>query len=378
MTEKNMRLLVSAGEASGDERAAEVITALRDLIPDLEVFGMGGDALRDAGAEIIVDIKETAVFGLLEAIVSFRKFIQYKRTLESAWLDRKPDLILLVDFGGFNLRLARTLKRHGAQVTYYISPQVWASRPGRIRWVERYVDLMMVLFEFEERLYRRHGVNAVHTGHPLVGIVESKRDQVDTCRELGFDPGKKVIGLLPGSRESEVNRLLPVLLQSSDNLSSKGYNQQFIVAAPGRSDQITAALEGYRIKIVTENRYDSMAAADLLILASGTAALESALLGVPAVVVYKSSWVTSLAAKFLLKVPYVSLPNIILEEEVFPELLQRDCVPGNITSEALKILEEPMIYDRIRNRITEISKSLGGPGAAERAAGILADFLSVR
>jgi len=372
-------ILVSAGEPSGDARAAELVGALRRLLPRLRVFGMGGDSLRAAGAEIAVDISDTAVFGLTEALTGIRRFSRIRRELLGLWNRHRPDAALLVDFGGFNLRLARSLKRlgagAGARVAYYVSPQVWASRPGRIRWVRDYVDLMLTLFEFEEDLYRRHGVNAVHTGHPLVDEVKAKKTREEVCRGLGFDPERRVIGLMPGSRPSEIRLLLEPLLRAGEALGARGYGQRLIVAAPPVADMVLERVGEAALPVVREDRYCAMAACDLLLIASGTAALEAALLGVPSVVVYRTSPLTALAARLLLKVPHVSLPNIIAGEELLPELLQRRCRPELIAEEAAKIIEDSSRYGRIRARLRKVASSLGEPGAIERAARQLAAFL---
>jgi len=372
-------ILVSAGEPSGDARAAELVGALRRLLPRLRVFGMGGDSLRAAGAEIAVDISDTAVFGLTEALTGIRRFSRIRRELLGLWNRHRPDAALLVDFGGFNLRLARSLKRlgagAGARVAYYVSPQVWASRPGRIRWVRDYVDLMLTLFEFEEDLYRRHGVNAVHTGHPLVDEVKAKKTREEVCRGLGFDPERRVIGLMPGSRPSEIRLLLEPLLRAGEALGARGYGQRLIVAAPPVADMVLERVGEAALPVVREDRYCAMAACDLLLIASGTAALEAALLGVPSVVVYRTSPLTALAARLLLKVPHVSLPNIIAGEELLPELLQRRCRQELIAEEAAKIIEDSSRYGRIRARLRKVASSLGEPGAIERAARQLAAFL---
>jgi len=368
-------LMVVAGETSGDERAAELISALKLVVPDLRAFGMGGRAMAAAGVEIIADISTTAIFGISEAITSIGKMKRIRAGLEEQWRVRNPSAVLLVDYGGFNLRLARRLKRRGARIAYYVSPQVWASRPGRIRWVRRYVDLMMVLFDFEERLYKERGVNVVHVGHPLVDAVGPERYKDSMLAGLGFESGRKTIGFMPGSRESELRRLLPELLRAARRLKERGYSQQFVIAAPGMTDVIRSTAGTHPWVIVEGDRYSAMAAADVLIMASGTAALEAALLGVPAVVVYKVSTITYLLARLLMRVKHVSIPNLILNEAVYPELLQGHCRGDAIATEAALILEDSVRYARIRARLPFVAESLGEPGAAERAARCLASFL---
>jgi lipid-A-disaccharide synthase len=373
-----IKLFVSVGEPSGDERAAELILELRKLIPGLQVIGMGGEALRNVGVETIIDIRDTAVFGLAEALASLGKFKRIKREILSVWHRERPDAALLVDFGGFNLRLARSLKRRNAPVVYYISPQLWASRKGRIRFVRKYVDLMMVVLPFENEFYRRYGVKTFYTGHPLIGKIESRFGREEVCARLGIDGGGPIIGMMPGSRDSEIERLLPIILDAAAGLRNRGYDRQLLVAAPGKAEMLKNRLGGLPIPIAASERYSAMAACDLLIIASGTAALEAAVLHRPAVVIYRSSALTALAAKLLLRVKHVSLPNIIHGSAVYPELLQKACRPERIIEETLKILEDKERYDRIRAQVKRVIDSLGGPGAAARAADQLASFLAER
>ncbi|HUX07632.1 MAG TPA: lipid-A-disaccharide synthase [Acidobacteriota bacterium] len=375
MSGKTPSIMVVTGETSGDQRAAEVFVELRRLIGEFEIFGVGGGSLRAAGADIITDISETALFGTSEIISSLLKLKRLRKKLLEEWRRRGADIAFLVDYGGFNLRLAKKLKRQGARILYYVSPQVWASRPGRIRWVKRYVDLMLVLFDFEEELYRKNGVETIHVGHPLIEKVAADKGREDYLGSLGFDPSAKVVGLMPGSRDSEIRTLLPPILEASDRLRSRGYTQQIIVAAPGREKEIEQELGSRRTTVIKEDHYSAMAAADLLIMASGTAALEAAILGVPAVVVYRASLLTSLLARLLMTVKYVSLPNIILGEEVYPELLQSRCNAEAISAEAALILENSDRYDRIRRRLIEVKQALGEPGAAARAAHHVVEFL---
>ena len=375
MKTSEKKLFVVAGEPSGDERAAEVINQLKLVSPRIHVLGMGGPALRSAGLETVNDIADTAVFGLTEALRALGRFRRIKNKLEKKWIEEKPDAALLVDFGGFNLRFAQTLKKHGARVAYYISPQVWASRPGRIRRIRSLVDLMLVLFQFEEELYRKSGVHAVHVGHPLVETVKSKSSRSEVCRQLGFKEAEPVIGFMPGSRSSELRRLLPGMLRTAKLLSQRDYAQHLAIAAPGLERDIQKSMADLPIAVVSTDRYSAMGACDLLIIASGTAALEAALLGRPAIVVYRTSAITAALGKLLLRIPYVSLPNIIAGEEVYPEFLQARFKPEPVAEEAIKILEDTARYDRIRAQTEAAAGSLGKPGAAKRAAEHLAEFL---
>lgn len=375
MNPSNKQLLVVAGEASGDERAAEVLVALKKIMPEIHAFGIGGEALRAAGCETIIDISDTAVIGILEAITQIRKFKKLMDRIEKEWIKRIPIGALLVDFGGFNLRLARRLKNLNGRVAYYVSPQVWASRPGRARMVKEYVDLMMVLFKFEEDFYRKLGIEAIHVGHPLVDVVRVEKDKRKILEELGFSPEDRLIGFMPGSRDKEIRFMVPIMRKVGRSLSDRGFNQFAIIAAQGKGTLIQSMVEEDNIRVVSRDKYSVMAACDLLLITSGTAALEAALLGVPAVVLYRTSWITAKAAKMLMNVKYVSLPNIMLSEELYPELIQDRCRPEFILQETLDLLVDSQRYDRIRSRLTELKSFMGASGSVDRTAHRLATFL---
>lgn len=369
-------MMVVAGEASGDERAAELVNQLHQQYPHLRLFGMGGERLRAEGTEILVDIRDTAVFGFAEALRAARRMRGYMDNLLAEWDRRAPQAALLVDFGGFNLRLARRLKERGARIVYYISPQVWASRPKRALAIRRYVDLLLVVFPFEVDFYHERGVEAIFTGHPLLDTVKRTRDRTETLAMLGFDPERRFVCLMPGSRSGEIRRLLPLMLRVVGKLGKDGITQFALIAAPGVAEQVRAQLpQNAGIRVITSDKYDVIAAADLVLLASGTAALEVALLGAPAVVVYRTSWLTGFLAKFLLHIPWVSLPNIIMDEEIYPELLQANCTVAAVTDAARDILEHPERCDRIRGKLADLKNRLGMQGAAARAADRIADFL---
>lgn len=371
------QILVVAGEASGDERAAEVLGRLKEINPQVHAFGIGGDELRAIGCETLIDIRDTAVIGILEAVTQIAKFNRLMKMIEAEWLRRKPVGALLVDFGGFNLRLARRLKKYNGKVAYYISPQIWASRPGRARMVREYVDLMMVLFKFEEDFYRQRGIEAVHVGHPLVDLARVEKNRRTVLKELMFPEGSKLIGLMPGSREKEIRTIIPILRETGQMLSGRGFKQFVIIAAQGKESLIREMVGDSRFQIVSEDKYSVMAACDILLITSGTAALEAALLGKPAIILYKTSWITAKAAKMLLNVKYIALPNIILAEEVYPELIQERCRPEFISRETLDILVDSGRYDRIRSRLAELKSHLGESGSVERTANRLSEFLEL-
>lgn len=375
MQAKKKQVLVVAGEPSGDERAAELVAQVIKTRPDLHFFGMGGASLRQAGVEILVDIKETAVFGIVEALTRVHKFKKIMRFLLKESVSRETGHALLVDFGGFNLRLAEKLKKQNVRTGYFVSPQVWASRPGRAAKVRKHVDLMMVLFDFEEEFYKDWHVDAVHVGHPLLDTVKYDLGTIQIFQSLGFQNHKKTIAIMPGSRQSELAKLLPTFLETIKELNNKSDCQFVMIAAPGMKDQLEESVSGLPVLVTEEHKYSVLAASDLVLLASGTAALEVALLGVPAIVVYKTSRITAFLARHLMNVRYVSLPNIILDEIVYPELLQKDCIPENIVLESRAILEDKETCGRIRDQLKTVKEKLGQPGAIKNAAKHFVTFL---
>lgn len=362
------QILVVAGEPSGDERAAEVVGRILELNPDIHFFGMGGSRLRSAGVEILVDIKDTAIFGIVEALTQIPKFKRIMKFLVTESSRRNVGEALLVDFGGFNLRLAKQLKKHNIRTGYYVSPQVWASRPGRSVRVRDHVDLMMVLFQFEKEFYKKWDVEAVHVGHPLLDTVKADYSKAELFSLLNLDPSQKTITIMPGSRPSEIKKLLSTFIAALKQLMLKGYKQFVFIAAPGLKKLLEEKTAGLPVKVIEENKYSVLAASDLVLLASGTAALEVALLGAPAIVVYRTSAITAFLARFLMNVNYVSLPNIILDQMVYPELLQKDCTRERIVEESLAILEDNKSCGRIRDQLTTLPSRLGQPGAIENAA----------
>jgi lipid-A-disaccharide synthase len=369
------QILVVAGEPSGDERAAELVTDILKLRSDLHFFGMGGEKLREAGVEILVDIKETAIFGILEALTQIQKFKKIMAALLAEVEKRNAHESLLVDFGGFNLRLAAKLKKAGVKTGYFVSPQVWASRPGRARKVRDHVDLMMVLFDFEKDFYKNWNVDAVHVGHPLLDTVKAEIPRVEFFKKYQLNASEKLISIMPGSRPSEINKLLTSFLDTVAELATGGYHQFVFIAAPGMKEILEKETHSLPVKVIDQDKYSALAASDLVLLTSGTAALEVALLEVPAIVVYKTSRVTAFLAKFLMNVKYVSLPNIIMGEMLYPELLQKECRVERIVEESLAILEDIDLCGKIRSQLKIIKTKLGQPGAIKNAAKQYVTFL---
>jgi lipid-A-disaccharide synthase len=376
------RILIVTGEASGDLLASHLVKAMRAADTALSVSAMGGDRLREAGAEILVDISRHAVMGITEVIGHLGTLYGIFRRLALTIKRERPDLLILVDYPDFNLRLARVAKKHRVPVLYYVSPQIWAWRTSRIRQIAATVSTMVVVFPFELPLYREAGVEAHFVGHPLLDIVKVSRSREENRKRFGLPPGRRVIGLLPGSRLSEVKRILPPLLEAARRLSREHHDLQFIIpVAPGldKAELERPAGDAAVAAILVDNSiYDVIDSADLVIVASGTASLETALLAKPMVIVYRMSALSYRIARLLVKVPHIGMANIIAGKTVVPELIQEQASGERIAAEAARLLTDAHYYGNVRAELELIKKKLGEPGASERAARIALDMLQRR
>lgn len=368
-------LLVVAGEASGDLHGARLISELRRRVPGLRTFGLGGDEMRAAGLEAVAHSSEISVVGITEVL----RVLPRAREIFAALLQevdrRRPALAVLVDFPDFNLRLAKELKRRGVEVVYYISPQVWAWRRGRVKTIARIVDRMLVLFPFEVDFYRQHGVDVVHVGHPLVDEVPSPPQAWDRDGPAG---GPYRVALLPGSRVSEVEALLPTLLDAARRLASALPVELHLIKAPTISRDLLEEhlqIAGLPVVIVSEDRFTAIADSHLALCASGTATLEVGLLGTPMIMVYRlASWTYALA-KLLVRLPNVSLVNLVLGRRVVPELIQGEANPERIAAEAARVLTDARVREEMRAGLAELRGRLGEGGASRRAAEEVAALL---
>ncbi|HEX6900864.1 MAG TPA: lipid-A-disaccharide synthase [Thermoanaerobaculia bacterium] len=369
-------LLVVAGEASGDLHGARLITELRRRVPDLTTFGLGGDEMRAAGLDAVAHSSEISVVGIVEVMKILPRAREVFADLLKEVDRRRPAMAVLIDFPDFNLRLARELKRRGLKVVYYISPQVWAWRRGRVKTISRLVDRMLVLFPFEVDFYRGHGVEVVHVGHPLVDEVPALPQRWERGEPEG-EPYR--VALLPGSRLSEVEALLPSLLESVRLLADELPIEAHIIRAPTIPREIleeAVALSGLPVRIVDEDRFAAVADSHVAICASGTATLEVGLLGTPMVMVYRLAPWTYAMAKLLVRLPYVSLVNLVLDRKVVPELLQGGAHPERIAVEAERLLTNAGARDVMRNALAEVRGRLGKGGASGRAADEVAATLA--
>ncbi|MFL6290888.1 MAG: lipid-A-disaccharide synthase [Thermoanaerobaculia bacterium] len=368
---RTKELLVVAGEASGDLHGARLVSELRRLVPGLVTFGLGGDELEAAGLEAVAHSSEVAVVGITEVLRLLPRIKQVFAALLSEVDRRRPDAAVLIDFPDFNLRLARELEKRGLRVIYYISPQVWAWRKGRVRTIAKRVDRMLVLFPFEVDFYRRHGVEVVHVGHPLVDEVPQLPQAWDRLDEGGEPEGPFRVALLPGSRLGEVEALLPAMLQAVRRLAAELPIAVSLIKAPTVPRELLeeqVELSGLPVRIVSEDRFGAIADSHLALCASGTATLEVGLLGTPMIVLYRLGFWTYSLARALVRLPSISLVNLVLGRQVVPELLQGNANPERIAAEAERVLLEDDVRAAMRKGLAELRGRLGEGGASGRAA----------
>ena len=364
------KILLSAGEASGDMYAARLAAELKKRA-DVEIFGMGGAQMRAAGVDVVTDYSEVSVLGITEILKHLPQLRRAMRNLVSQARIRKPALAILTDFPGFHLRLARKLKPLGVRNVYYICPQFWAWRPWRANLVRRRFALALCIFPFEERFFADAGVPVEFIGHPLVGEVRATLSRVEFAAKHGLDPSRKTIAILPGSRAGEIARHLPTLLESTRELENQkpgGYNFVLAVAPDTDIGLVKELLPNpSALTLVLGDTYNALAAADAAIICSGTATVEAALLDVPMVVVYKVSKLTALLAKPLIRAKFFGMVNLIADREVAPELIQENFRSERIAHEVQRLLV-PARAVQARSDLAEVRRRLGPPGAVERAA----------
>jgi lipid-A-disaccharide synthase len=371
------RFLIVAGEASGDMYGAEVVRSLRKKFSDATFFGLGGQRMRNAGVELKGDISTTAVVGPFEMVSSLGSLYRVFRRLSEHIEAEPPTAAILIDFPDFNLRLAKRVKAAGVPVIYYISPQVWAWREGRVNQIRRVVDKMLVIFPFEEDLYRKAGVDVEFVGHPLIDMVRATKSKEEFCADHAIDPRKPILAVLPGSRRKEVRFILPTLSAATKMILEKKPDTQFVLPlASGLDRHFVQDLAGTQIKVIASDTYNLIRYARAAVVASGTATLETALLGTPEVIVYRISNATWTLGKVLLKVRLFGIVNIILGEEVVPELFQDRMTPETVSQTALRLMEDVWLQSQIRGNYEKLRRQLGSGKVAERVTDAVARVIS--
>jgi lipid-A-disaccharide synthase len=378
-TTSRKSLLVSAGEVSGDQYAGDLVQKLRAQGEEVAVFGLGGDRLEAEGAHLVAHVNDLAVVGLLEVVRHISRLRTVFRSVLAEVDCRRPSLAVLVDYPDFNLRLARELKRRGVPVVYYVSPQVWAWRRGRVATIRETVAHMIVIFPFEEALYRQAGVPVTFVGHPLVDLVRALQDRDAFLAAQGLDPARPVLAVLPGSRRQEVAHNLAPLAGALRLLAARRELQFLIAAAPGLDasifDAFDTALSGLPAVRLSGRAHEIMASATAGVVASGTATVEAALLDLPMVVVYRLSPLTYLLGRPLVRVPHFAMANLIAGREVVKELIQREFRAEAVAAEALALIDDPQRRADVRAGLAEVRRRLGPKGASARAAAVVAQYL---
>jgi lipid-A-disaccharide synthase len=374
-----MRVMISCGEPSGDLYAGSLATELRARVPDVEIFGLGGERLASSGADVVAHYRDIAVTGLTEAVRVIPDSLRLLRTLTAQAAHRRPDVFVAVDFPDFNFRLMARLHKLGVPVVYYISPQLWAWRTGRMKTMRRLVSKVLVIFPFEQEIYARAGVPVQFVGHPLVEMstmAVAGFDRQVFLQNLGLSTSAHTVALLPGSRHNELMRHVPVLTGTIARLSEQVPNVQFVVArAPHVQDSLLmplrqAALEAGRPLVTVRDATDAvLAGTDVAITASGTATVQCAIHRRPMVVIYKLSAMTHALLRPFVRVSAAAMPNLIAGRSIVPELIQRDCTPERVAAETAVLLNDAARHARMRDDLGEVRDKLSLPGASARAAG---------
>ncbi|MGV6817659.1 MAG: lipid-A-disaccharide synthase [Thiotrichales bacterium] len=373
------RVLIVAGEPSGDMHAAGLISELKALEPGLRVDAMGGNALRDAGAQIIVDNRGLAVVGLVEVLRHYPVIRRALKQLETQLEAGRPDLLILVDYVEFNLKLAKTAKQLGIKVLFYISPQVWAWRPKRVHKIGKRIDMMAVIFPFEVPFYEQHGIPVRYVGNPLVGRVKADKPR-DACMEaFGLDPSLPVVGLQPGSRRSEVSRLTPTMGAAAQALRARSPDVQFVLpVAPGLNHEMIRGMlpDGLDIRLIeNESPYNVMQVCDAIVTASGTATLQTALMRIPMVITYKVQPLSYAIFRRLITIPNIGLVNIVAGKPIVRELIQHAATPEAIATEVSRLLEDKNYRNQILADYEIVSDKLGSSQGSSAIAGLAFEML---
>ena len=368
----NKKIVIVAGEASGDLHGADLTRALLTLDPQVTLLGMGGEHMRRAGVRLLIDAAKVSSLGITDTLYHLVALGRAFLRLRAALAAERPGLLLLIDFPDFNFLLARASLGMGIPVLYYISPQVWAWRRGRIRTLKRLVEKMLVIFPFEEALYREAGVPVTFVGHPMLDRLRDVPSREEARRQLGCGESDLIVGLLPGSREGEITHHLPVLKEAAVRIGQEKPEVGFLLAvadslSPGHVETRLQDSNS-RIRPVSGQTYQVMRASDLLITASGTATLEAGLLGTPMIIIYRVSRVTWWAGKLLVDVPFIGMVNLVAGRQVVPELIQNAFTPEQVAKTALGLLQSPEALDAMRRELREVRGRLGEEGASLRAA----------
>jgi len=372
--------MIIAGEASGDLHAAKLVQSVSQRLPDVRFFGIGGRSMREAGVDILVDSAELAVVGLIEVLAHRKVIFGALNQMREILRKDPPDLLILTDYPEFNMRLAQTAKECGIKVLYYISPQIWAWRQGRVRKIKQLVDMMAVVFPFEVDFYAKYDVPVTYVGHPLAHEVQAGAERDALLREFNLEPQRPVVGLFPGSRRSEIKRLLPIIIHSAQRLHNQRPELQFVlpVASTLSEDLIRQHIpqNDLDIHFVHHRPYDAMQVSDAIITVSGTVTLEIALIGTPMVVINRLAWLSYQIVRRMLKIKYIALCNIVAQRQIVPERIQNDATPDKIAPVVLRMLDDDNYRQEIKAGLAEVKQTLEDDSHITDIASVTVEMLS--
>ena len=362
-------ILIVAGEVSGDIQGAKLVAELKELSPGIKITGIGGDNMKSAGVELLHHVREMSFLGFSE-IIKHLPFIRRVLNELTHWIEmNRPSAVVLIDYPGFNLKLARRAKKLGCKVIYYISPQIWAWGKSRIKKIARFVDLMIVVFPFEEKLYKDYGINVEFVGHPMLEGLDNTSTKAEFFEKHNLDERKTLIGLLPGSRLQEVEKLYPTMLEAVEKMRSNSTELQSVTSlSPALDKEIYSSIEQGKYAVHSTDTHDVMKHSDLLIVASGSATLESAFFGTPLIIVYRLSPISWFLGNLLVNINSIGLVNIVAGENIAPEILQSDLTADRLAEEALSIITNDNISSAMSEKLSGVKKLLGEPGASMKAA----------
>ncbi|MBM4165780.1 MAG: lipid-A-disaccharide synthase [Ignavibacteria bacterium] len=368
-----MRVLIVAGEASGDLHGSGVVRELKKRLPSIEIFGVGGDAMQREGMELLFHVKELSFMGFAEVFKHLPKIFVVEQTLEKILYERKPNVVLLIDYPGFNLRFARKAKASGTRVIYYISPQVWAWKKGRVKKMKAAIDTMCVVFPFEKDLYREEGMNVDFVGHPLLEEISVLSNKEDFFLRHHLDAKKKLVAFFPGSRKQEIEKIFPLLLKTAEEITTKLDVQIAVGVAPtlDRDFLKSFLVQKNDILLLNNQTHELMKHADAAIVTSGTATLETALLETPMMVVYKTSFATYWLGKMFVQISSIGLVNIVSGRNIVQEYIQENATVKNLLDETRRLLFDEQYRGAMKQHLSNVRNVLGTAGASRRVAEIM-------
>lgn len=376
--ETKKKLFIVTGELSGDKHASAVVKNLLQLRNDIEIQAIGGENLKRLGIKLFSDHSKAhmSAMGLTPKIL-FDHLTLGKRLVDYLKNDYKPDLVLLIDYGGFNLNISKFLRKAGIKVFYYIPPQIWASRKWRIKTVKKNISKVMTIFPFEKEMYEKEGIDATFVGHPLISQMPQKANRDAVFEKYDLDKNKKLISIFPGSRVFELQNLMDVFLESAQEISEKRADVQFVIAQADslKDDVFKKYLGNSSIKVIKNDNYSLLSVSDALMLASGTVALEAALYGTPMIISYRGPWIAYWVYRIVRCITRVCLPNIIMDKDIVPELLQSDCKPQIISSELLKILDDESYRNNMIENLLKVRNILSTHESSKEVAQIISNAI---